>query len=75
MSDCRLKDKFGKEEEAFSVLGETIYILGFVDFSSLPGFTNKKHVGDILKSLPIYLLIALPLSEGLVFCCFHDCFE
>ena len=39
MSDCRLKDKSGKEEEAFTVLGETtIYILGFVDFSSLLNF-------------------------------------
>lgn len=38
MSNCRLKDNFGKEEEAFSVLGETIYILRFVDFSSLLNF-------------------------------------
>lgn len=47
MSNCRLKDKFGKGEEAFSVLGETIYILGFVDFSSpeLPGFKKKSIWG------------------------------
>ena len=77
MSNCRLKDKFGKGEEAFSVLGETIYILGFVDFSSLLNFLDikKKAFWEHLKSLHIYVLIVLPLSGDLVFCCLHGSFE
>ena len=55
MSNCRLKDKFGKEEEAFSVLRETIYILGFVDFSSLLNFLGlqtKSTLGTFLSHCP-----------------------
>lgn len=40
MSYLRIKDKFGKEEEAFSVPGEIIYILGFVDISSVLNFPD-----------------------------------
>lgn len=38
MSYLRIKDEFGKEEEAFSVLGEIIWMLAFVDISSLLNF-------------------------------------